>query len=311
MQETTFTLKASDGKEIFVYKWLPEDTDNIWLVLQIAHGMAEHAARYRDFAQFLTSKGVAVYANDHRGHGKTAKNEKELGFFKEKDGWLFVLEDMNLLTKKINEELPGKKVVLFGHSMGSLLARAYISKYPNALDGVILSGTSGESGPIVGIGKFIASLQGIFSDIHKPSNLLNSMSFKEYNKPFKPAKTEFDWLSRDEQKVKEYVEDPLCGFVTSNRFYYDLLSLVQYINKLSTYQNAPAQMPMLFISGDKDPVGDFGKGVKKVFQKYSDTGHSNISMKLYPGARHELLNEINRQEIYGDIFNWLEENFKA
>ncbi len=309
MRESTFTFQSTDGKEIFTYKWLPDD-DNVWLVVQIAHGMAEHAARYAEFAKFLTDKGIAVYANDHRGHGKTAKDEKELGFFAEKDGWLKVLEDMHSLTHNIRRDFPNVPVVLFGHSMGSLLTRAYVAKYPDDVNGIILSGTSGETGLLVSTGKTIAWLQGLFSDKRKPSNLLNAMTFKDYNKAFKDAETDFDWLSRDPEKVREYIEDPMCGFVVSNRFYYDLLSLVQFIGKKSTFINTPNSLPILIFSGKNDPVGNFGKGVKKVYNEYLKAGNKNVELKLYPDGRHEMLNEINRDKVYQDVYKWLEEKFK-
>ena len=309
MIEKTFTFKSTDNKEIFTYKWLPDEPDKIWLVMQIVHGMAEHAGRYRDFAKFLTDNGIAVYANDLRGHGKTAKSRDELGFFKDKDGWKQVLEDIRALTHIIRDEHPDQPIVLFGHSMGSLFARAYISIYPDDVNGVILSGTSGESGFLPILGQFIALIQGAISGKRKPSKLLHTMTFKKYNKPFEPAKTAFDWLSRDEQKVQEYIDDPLCGFVVSNRFYFDLLKVVQLISSRPTFINTPKELPMLIISGDKDPVGNFGKGVKKVYNNYLKTGHKNIMLKLYPGARHEILNETNRQKVYNDILNWLKETF--
>ena len=193
--------------------------------------------------------------------------------------------------------------------MGSLLLRAYLSLFPDLLDGAILSGTSGQKGAIVSLGKFIASIQGLLTNKKKPSKLLNMMTFKDYNRAFKPNRTDFDWLSRDEQKVDEYIYDPLCGFVVSNRFYYDLLDLVQYINKKSTFLNTP-NIPMLIISRDKDPVGQFGKGIKRVYNEYQKAGLNKVTMKLYPDGRHEMLNEINRNEVYNDILEWLKDNFK-
>ncbi len=308
MTEETFTFTSTDGQNIHVYKWLPDNSP--WLVLHIVHGMAEHAERYRDLANFLTKNDIAVYAMDLRGHGKTAGTLENFGFFASKDGWEKVLEDLHSLNTIISKEHKGLPIVMLGHSMGSLFTRAYISKYPDTADGAILSGTSGQGGLLVAMGKTIAALQGIFKGKKAKSNLLNSMTFKDYNKAFKPAKTEFDWLSRDEEIVKKYVEDPWCGGVVSNRFYYDLLSLVSFINRAETYITTPKDMPLFFISGEQDPVGEFGKGVKKVYQKYLKSGQKNTSIKLYPGARHEVLNEINRQEVYNDILNWLKTTFE-
>ena len=309
MTEKILTFNAPDGKQIYYYKWLPNSEP--WLIVQIAHGMAEHAARYRDFAQFLTQNGIAVYANDHRGHGLTDKDTGNLGFFAEKKGWLKVLSDMNQLSRIIRQDYPDKKRVLFGHSMGSLLARAYIVKYPGDFSGVILSGTSGQSGLVVSAGKFIAWTQGLFSGKHKPSKLLNNMTFKDYNKAIKRAKTDFDWLSKDPEQVQKYIDDPLCGFVVSNRFYYDLLSLVQFIAKPHAFRLQPEDLPVFIISGAEDPVGEMGKGVEKVYKKYLLAGGRNVEMKLYDGFRHEILNEVNKQQVYNDILDWLESNFKS
>ncbi len=308
MKAQTFTFNSTDGEKIFVYKWLPDSQP--WMILNIVHGMAEHAARYEDFARFLTDNGIGVYAMDLRGHGKTAGTMDKFGFFAPKDGWKKVLEDIHSLVKIISHEWKGLPIVMLGHSMGSLFTRAYIAKYPDTLDGAILSGTSGQSGFLVSAGKTIAKLQGIFAGKTKPSKLLNNMTFQDYNKAFRPNKTEFDWLSRDSQQVKKYIDDPWCGGVVSNSFYYDLLSLVQFINRPETYLSTPKEMPILMFSGEKDPVGDFGKGVKKVYDKYLKSGIKNITLKLYPDGRHEMLNEINRKEVYEDVLDWLKTNFQ-
>ncbi len=303
MISETFSFETPDREKIFVYKWLPDN--EIKAVVQIAHGMAEHARRYEEFAKFLTDNSIAVYANDHRGHGNTAGDLDKLGYFADKNGWELVLKDMNRLTHIIKQEHPDKPIFLLGHSMGSLFARAYMVKYPNEISGVILSGTSGEGGLLVSLGKTIAKLQGTFTHPKKQSQLLNDMTFKDYNKAFKPAKTDFDWLSRDEKVVQDYINDPYCGQVVSNRFYYDMLSLIQFINKDSSYTNAPKDMPVLMFSGENDPVGNFGKGVKKVYNKYKKAGVKDITLKLYPEGRHEMLNETNRSEVYNDVLQWI------
>ena len=308
MKEKSSHFISTDGKKIHIYKWLPEDKEPKF-ILHIVHGMAEHALRYKDFAKFLTDNNIAVYAMDLRGHGKTAGSLNELGFFAPKNGWKKILEDIHSLNTIICNEIKGLPVVMLGHSMGSLFTRAYIAKYPDSIDGVILSGTSGESGPLVLLGKTIAWIQGLFKGKKSKSYLLNSMTFKDYNKAFKPTKTEFDWLSRDLAKVQEYIEDHFCGKVVSNRFYFDLLSLVSFINRNNTFIKTPKDLPILLISGEQDPVGNFGKGVKKVYNKYKKSGQKNIKLILYPEARHEMLNEINREDVYNDILNWIKITF--
>jgi alpha-beta hydrolase superfamily lysophospholipase len=301
---TTFEFTAKDGQKIFVRQWLP-DNNEINAIIQVAHGMAEHSGRYTEFAEFFASKGFAVYVNDHRGHGQTAKDLKNVGFLAPNNGWQLVLDDVHQLTQIIKEKHPNKPIFLLGHSFGSMLARAYILEYANDINGVIISGTTGTEGFIVDAGKFLASLQGIFKGKNKPSKLLTGMSFKGYNDPFKPTKTPFDWLSRDEERNKNYWKDPYCGTIFSNRFFYDMLSLIKYINKATNYQKIPQNLPVLFISGTMDPVGEFGKGVKKVYNKFKQKGVQDINLKLYEGGRHEMLNETNRKEVYQDIFDWI------
>jgi len=301
-----FTFKTKDSKIIFVHKWSPK-TQAIAAV-QIAHGMAEHSARYQNFAEFLTNKGFVVYANDHRGHKKTAGNVENLGFFANENGWNLVVDDMRQLTNIISDENPNLPIFLLGHSMGSLLIRTYITKYNDKIKGVILSGTSGESGFMVKMGKFTAKLIGTFKGKQTPSKLLDNMSFGKFNSAFKPNRTKFDWLSRDNEQVDKYVNDPYCGTVFSNRFFYDMVSGVDYNNKKENINKIDKNLPILFVSGNSDPVGNFGEGVKKVVKDYKTAGIKNIELKLYKEARHEILNETNKQEIYKNISDWILKN---
>lgn len=298
------TFQGSDNKTIHVQKWLPET--EVKGVVQIAHGMGEHALRYERFAKFLTTKGYAVYVNDHRGHGKTAGSIEELGYFADKNGWNLVVEDMHLLTQKIKKEQPKAPVFLFGHSMGSLLARDYISKHGQNLAGVILSGMAGDPKLLGHVGLFVARMQSLFKGKHNFSNLLDKLSFGEFNKPFQPSRTAFDWLSRDEKEVDKYINDPYCGTVFTSGFFMDLLSGVLKINKMSWIQKIPKKLPVFFFAGEKDPVGDYTKGVSEVFDKFREAGIEDVNRKFYLGARHEMLNETNREEVFQDVFNWME-----
>lgn len=299
-----FTFKGSDNKQIHAYKWLPET--KVKGVLQVAHGMAEHAMRYEGFANYLNTQGYALYANDHRGHGKTAGSVENLGYFADKKGWDLVVEDMHLLTKKIKEEQPNIPVFLFGHSMGSFLSRDYISQYGNDLKGVILSATAGDPGFLGKIGTFVAKMQSLIKGKNNFSDLLDKLSFGEFNKPFEPSRTTFDWLSRDEAEVDKYINDPYCGTVFTSGFFVDLLTGISKINKMTCIKKVPKNLPVYFMAGEKDPVGDFTKGVSEIFHKFQDAGIQNINRKFYLGARHEILNETNREEVYQDIFTWLE-----
>ncbi len=306
MSVVNFEYKANDGKTIFAKKWSPENSPVG--VLQIAHGMAEHVERYNEFAEFMTSKGFIVYANDHRGHGKTAE-PKKLGFFAEKDGWKLVIDDVYKLTELIKDENKDLPIFLLGHSMGSFISRAYLSKYDTSiLSGVILSGTAATAGGLVSFGKFVSSMQGVFKGKASRSKLMTGLSFKGYNDKFKPTKTPFDWLSRDDERNKNYWEDKYCGFICTNGFFYDMLSIIEFINTKDALNKFPKDLPLFFISGSMDPVGEFGKGVKKVYNNYKTLGVKDIKMKLYEGGRHESLNETNRKEVYDDILSWIQEH---
>jgi len=303
MKSLTFKFDTSEDVKIFVHKWLPES--DIKAVVQISHGMAEHSARYQQFAEYLTKAGFAVYANDHRGHGKTVEFIEKQGFFSDKDGWIKVVDDMKKLTDIIKTENPDKPIYIFAHSMGSLLTRTYICKYPNEVNGIILSGTSGESGLLVKAGKLMSKLLGIFYNPKTPSNLLDNMSFGKFNSFFKPNRTKFDWLSRDNENVDKYIADPFCGAIFSNRFFYDLSWGVDNNNQIKNILLISKKLPMLFISGEKDPVGGFTEGVKKVVETYKSVGIKDIELKFYTNARHEIVNETNRTEVFADVIEWI------
>lgn len=297
-------LTCSDNVEIQYRYWLPEN-NNIHSVVHIFHGMAEHGGRYDRFATYLNSLGIAVYAQDHRGHGLTTSDD-DLGWFAEKRGWKRVLDDGYELSRLITEEHPGKDLFLFGHSMGSFLVRALIAMYPQSYAGAIICGTGADQGLAGSIGKLLARIRSLVRHGHRPDRMLDKLSFGAFNKPFQPQKTAFDWLSRDEQEVQTYIEDPLCGFVCTSRFFVDLLDGIKLANDRQVARSIPKDFPVLIISGANDPVGNFGKGVRKVSRLYEDVGLSDISLQLIKGARHELLNETNREEIQRLMGTWLE-----
>ena len=305
MKTETFFFDGSDKAKIFSYKWSPDDGIKIAGAVQIAHGMAEHAARYERFAAFLTSNGFVVYANDHRGHNKTAGSLENTGFFADKNGWALVVEDMHILTGKIKEQNPGLPIFLFGHSMGSFLSRNYIYTYPDEFTGVILSGTGGNPGLLGKVGKMIAGIEKSIKGPRHRSTLLNGLSFGSFNKPFKPNRTDFDWLSRDEAEVDKYVADEYCGFICTTSFFIDMLGGILDIHKPANVYNTSRYLPMYIFSGEKDPVGNFTKGVRAVYEMYKRRGMNDLSYKIYKDGRHEMLNELNRDEVYTDVLQWL------
>lgn len=304
MTEKNFSFKDGEGKEIFVYKWEPEAENNIKGVIQIAHGMAEHAARYARFAEKLTANGYVVYANDHRGHGKTAGSIENVGYCGE-DGFNWMVKDMKELTSIIKEEKPGLPVFLFGHSMGSMLSQMFIALYGNELKGVILSGTTGRQGFILNLGIFMAKRQVIKIGVKKPSETMNKMTFASYNKEFTPTRTAFDWLSRDEREVDKYINDPFCGGVFSAGFFYDFLRGLKEIHKNEMMEKIPKELPIYLTSGSKDPVGKNCTTIARLIEEYKKLGIRDVSYKFYKDGRHEMLNEINRDEVMEDIINWI------
>ena len=301
MKKNTFYLTAADKKEIFVREWLPEE--GIKAVIQISHGMAEHSGRYAEFAEYMVSEGFGVFANDHRGHGQTEKDPEKLGYLADENGWQKVLDDLLIITNNIHKKYPNVPVILLGHSFGSMLARSFMIKYGDKADGYIISGTTETKGLLLATGKFISGLQGFFKNKKSPSKLMTTMSFGKFNNYFKPNKTEFDWLSHDEERNKDYVDDPFCGTVFSNRFFHDMLDMLSFLNK--NYTKSVKNKPILMFSGEKDPVGEFSKAVKSVYNKLKQAGVKDLTLKLYKDGRHEMLNETNRKEVYKDITEWI------
>ncbi|MBK5240434.1 alpha/beta hydrolase [Clostridium sp.] len=304
MRLENFSFMDKGDLEIFVYRWLPNVEVQVKGIVQIAHGMAETAARYQGFARALTNDGFIVYANDHRGHGKTAGTIEKLGELG-KDGFNSMVENMHGLNKIIKEENPNLPILLFGHSMGSFLTQRYICLYGSELKGAILSGSCGKQGVIIDIARLIA--KGEIRKIGRSgkSNKLDKLSFGSYNNSFKPNRTAFDWLSRDNKEVDKYINDPFCGTVFTAGFFYDFLGGIKSIADNTQITKVPKGLPIYIISGEKDPVGKNGKGVLKLFNTYKEHGIVDLTYKLYKDGRHEILNEINKEEVILDIIKWL------
>ena len=305
MKNDTFTFKAADGTQIFTYRWMPDNASAIVGAVQIAHGMVEHAARYERFADALTKAGYAVYANDHRGHGKTAGSLDRVGYFADEMGWEKVVVDMHTLTGVIKKECPKKPFFLFGHSMGSFLSRYYAMHYAAELTGLVLSGTAGDSGALGKIGIIVAAIEAKIKGKKAKSNILDKLSFGTFNDAFKPNRTDYDWLSRDNAEVDKYVNDPWCGAVCTAGFFCDMLGGIIYINKKENIAKIPKSLPIYIFSGTKDPVGGNTKGVNQVYNALKDAGIGDVTLKFYEDARHETLNEINREEVFRDVIAWM------
>ncbi|HEU5141095.1 MAG TPA: alpha/beta hydrolase [Bacillales bacterium] len=309
MEAVTFTFQTVDGAEIYVHKWIP--SGKVIGVVQIAHGMSEHSARYEAFASVLVDEGYAVYANDHRGHGETAGGKENLGYFADENGWELVVDDLYEVTNIAKEGHSGLPVFLFGHSMGSFLSRRYVQKYGRELAGVILSGTGADQGVLSSVAIGMAKREIRKHGKKARSELLTRLSFGSYNKAFEPWRTEFDWLTRDEKEVDRYIKDPYCGAVATAGFYYDLFVGLKRLDKPALLKQMPKNLPVFFVSGDQDPVGQNTKGVLKVARHLQKAGIRDIDVKFYKDGRHELLNELNKEEVYQDIIRWLRTKIEA
>jgi alpha-beta hydrolase superfamily lysophospholipase len=305
MKTSDFSHTASDGKTVFVRKWLPSGAPKA--ILLVVHGMAEHSARYERLAVAMASSGWVVYAPDHRGHGRTAE-AGELGFFAEQRGFARVRDDLHEITLVALGENGSVPLFLLGHSMGSVLAETYIAEYGQELSGAVLSGVVAPSPPLLSaLGTLVAAIGGAVKGWKAPAKLLHSMSFSAYNKDFEPARSPVDWLSRDTEEVDKYVADPLCGFVCSFGFYRDMLSgLRSLYGGASPFAGAPKSLPVYILSGAEDPVGGAHGFVTVLAGKFKAAGFENVETRLYPGARHEILNETNKDEVLKDIKEWLE-----
>jgi len=308
MQSTTTTVTASDGIPLHTMRWLPDGP--VKAVVQVAHGMAEHSGRYARLAEALTGAGYAVYATDHRGHGSTAA-EEDHGYFADKDGWSTVVEDVRAVTRFAQDEHPGLPVFLLGHSMGSFLARAYVIEGSRDLAGLILSGTAGDPGLLGKAGLAIAYAEARVRGRRHVSPLLDKLTFGQYNSAFKPNRTGFDWLSRDDDEVDLYVADAMCGRTFTSGFFTDLLGGLGGINDRRRVARVRRDLPILLVSGDQDPVGANGKGVRAVAEQFRSVGVVDVTCTLYPGARHEIFNETNRDEITSDVVAWLDAHLPA
>ncbi len=304
---TSLTMKylpsSLSGQRLHTLTWSPEQPQAVVLII---HGMAEHIARYDEFARWLCEKGVAVVGYSQLGHGLTAASEKELGFIAEKDGWNRLADDVGVVRRAAEEQFPGLPLVLFGHSMGSFVARTYITRPEAAgLSGVVLCGTGNTPAAVVGAGKAIASVIRLFKGKRHRSRFINSISFGGNNKPFEPGRTEYDWFSKNEENIDIYVADPMCGFIFTTKAFGDLFDGLGYICKPKNIAKAQKSLPCLFVSGQLDPVGGCGKGVVQVAEMFRKAGMTDVRVELYDNDRHEVLNETDRQTVYSDIYSFV------
>ena len=302
-----FNFPSHDGKTVIrAVEWRPEG--EIRAVVQIAHGVAEYIDRYGAFANFLCEHGIAVIGNDHLGHGSSVAEGAARVWFSEQDGWQHVVDDMHSLRLEGGKRFPGVPYFLMGHSMGSFLARTYLIRYPGSVRGEILMGTGHQSGALVSAGRAVAKIEGKRVGWTGFSPLIESMAFGAYNKPFAPNRTTHDWLSVNEENVDRYLADPLCGGKATVGLFHDMLGGIGFIRKPENVKKMDVRKPALFISGWQDPVGDMGKGVIAACNSFRNAGVTDLTLQLYPGMRHEILNETGKEEVYDFIHQWLEKH---
>ena len=294
-----FFYPSVDGvHQVHGVVWCPESGE-VKGVVQLVHGICEYILRYDPFAQYLAAQGYVVAGNDHLGHGKTAKGPEEYGYFTQ---WWDLVRDVRELQLKMKESYPEVPYFMLGHSMGSFVTRTFLIDYPGSLTGAILSGTGQEPALTVAAGKLLTGM----GDPHKANKLFYNLSIGAYNKKFAPTRTSADWICRDERVVDAYLADPLCNFPTKAGMNHAMMEGLQYVADKKNLEKMDKELPVYFFAGDQDPVGAMGKGVKKVAGWFREVGMKEVTVKLYPGGRHEMLNETNRDEVFADVAAWLE-----
>lgn len=305
MKETTATHEAKDGASLFVYRWAPDDESKLRGVVHVSHGMAEHAQRYARLAEALTGAGFVVYANDHRGHGKTAKAE-DRGHLGDEAGWGKCIGDLRALIKKEAAAHAGLPFVLFGHSMGSFMVQELLFELSDDLTAAVLSGSNGKPTPLAAAGRLVARAERLRVGGRGHSMVLSGLSFEAFNKAFAPNRTAYDWLSRDEVEVDKYVNDPLCGFPCSTTTWVELLDALARIATPSLQARIRKDLPLYVFSGALDAANEKTRGLRQLLGAYERAGLRDVTHKFYEGARHETLNETNRDEVTADLLAWLD-----
>lgn len=303
----TTTTTTEDGRCIEIYHWLTEthsatapSNRSFKGYLHLCHGMAEHIERYHDFAIAMAAEGFYVFGHNHRGHGKN----ETLGHYADDNGWLKTIHDIKAVQDAVVTEksLP---VFMFAHSMGSFIAQGFAMRYGKHLSGLILSGSNYQQPFLYYAGRLVAKFENFRLGMGKPSQVMDTLSFASFNSHFKPNRTKFDWLSRDPAQVDQYIKDPLCGFQCSAETWRQLLGGLIEISKPINLNKIPTALPMFLLGGERDPVGRMGKGIPALAKKLKQSNHPHLVVKLYKDARHEMLNETCKLDVYQDVSTWI------
>ncbi|MGN0707900.1 MAG: alpha/beta fold hydrolase [Faecalibacterium sp.] len=290
------------GRTLHLFRCIPDS--EIRAVLQLSHGMVEFIDRYKPLAEYLAAQGILVTGHDHLGHGASIHTKEDYGYFAEPDGNRAVLEDLHSVTVLTKKLYPGLPYFLLGHSMGSFYARQYIAEYGYELTGAIIMGTGFQPKALVRFAKEVCRVMALFRGWHYRSSLISRLSFLGYNRGLE-GRTSSDWLNRDQAEVDKYLADERCTFTFTLNAYYSMFTGILRLYDTDFIAQTPQRLPLLFLAGDADPVGEQGAAVKRAVKSLQDVGVENIQLKLYHGARHELLMETNRQEVFSDIAGWI------
>lgn len=304
IKKEDFYFDSRDGEhKIHAIRWIPEERPVC--IVQIVHGMAEYIDRYDEFARYLADKGIMVVGDDHLGHGKSVRPGEKYGYFCKADASTVLVRDEHRLKKITQKQYAGVPYIILGHSMGSFIARNYLFRYGTGIDGALIVGTGMQSKPILLCARILAGIDGALFGADHISKFVDKAAFGVYNKKIDSPKTPFDWLSRNEDNVRRYIDDPMCGFIFTANGFQTLFRLIRNLHDVEKLKKMPRSLPVFFLAGADDPVGDYGRSVERVYKSFQELGMENVQMKLYPKDRHEILNEVDREDIYGDIYRWI------
>lgn len=305
MEKKEFYFLSNDSAtRIHAIEWVPEGKPKA--VLQILHGMVEYIDRYSEFAGYLADKGYYVVGHDHLGHGQSVQSKEFYGYFHETKGNEYVIGDIHILRQMTEKKYPGVPYFILGHSMGSFLLRQYLTMKGEGLAGAVIMGTGHQPLAVLSAGQKVCKTIAKMKGWKTRSQFVNNLSFGSFNKKFEPAETPKDWITSDKEKRLEYVNDPLTSFTFTVNGYYFMFEGMKTLEQKGNVDKIPKNLPIFFVAGQDDPVGDFGKGVTRVYKKFKDIGIEDVEMKLYPGDRHEILNETDREQVYQDLYQWFE-----
>ena len=312
MQNKSFFQTMSDGCEIWVNRWIPDDGTEIKGIVQINHGLCEHSMRYDRLGSVFADNGYVLCAHDMRGHGRTAQNAEskncgKFGYLSDKDGFNRVIDDLKEITLKLKEDFPNKKTILFGHSFGSFVSQGFIEKYADVIDSCVLCGTSGPN-PLSKIGYLLSGLICVLKGKKNTCKLLEKIAFGSYNKRIPNATSPKAWLSVSEANIMLYEGDAWCNFSLTNSFYHDMTGGLSQIHSKKNMKKIPKNLPLLFIYGTEDPVGNYGKSINALVDIYKNDGMSEITVIPYEGYRHEILNDEIKETVEKDVLEWIAKN---